>query len=84
MELVILAMERSENEPMSTEGIDGSVANHWVWLHLSSQLIYFILFQFASFPHIVMVIHDKVSFEKQKFPLNSMYISLLISWQVEI
>ncbi|KAH0954985.1 hypothetical protein HN011_002731 [Eciton burchellii] len=61
VELVILAMERSENETIPAEGTDGIVANHWVWLHLSSQLIYFILFQFACFPSIVMAIHDKLA-----------------------
>ncbi|XP_012057151.1 PREDICTED: mediator of RNA polymerase II transcription subunit 23 [Atta cephalotes] len=61
VELVILAMERSENETLPAEGMDGTVANHWVWLHLSSQLIYFILFQFACFPSIVMAIHDKLA-----------------------
>lgn len=61
MELVILAMERAENESLPAEGTDGTVANHWVWLHLSSQLIYFILFQFACFPSIVMAIHDKLA-----------------------
>jgi len=61
VELVILAMERSENESLPAEGMDGTVANHWVWLHLSSQLIYFILFQFASFNSIVMAIHDKLA-----------------------
>ncbi|XP_020291253.1 mediator of RNA polymerase II transcription subunit 23 [Pseudomyrmex gracilis] len=60
VELVVLAMERSENES-PLEGTDGTVANHWVWLHLSSQLIYFILFQFACFPSIVMAIHDKLA-----------------------
>lgn len=54
-------MERSENESLPAEGMDGTVANHWVWLHLSSQLIYFILFQFACFPSIVMAIHDKLA-----------------------
>lgn len=49
--LVVIAMERSE-----TENADC----HWLWLHLSSQLIYFVLFQFASFPNIVMALHDKV------------------------
>lgn len=54
-------MERSENETLPAEGTDGTVANHWVWLHLSSQLIYFVLFQFACFPSIVMAIHDKLA-----------------------
>ncbi|XP_034947212.1 mediator of RNA polymerase II transcription subunit 23 [Chelonus insularis] len=62
VELVISAMERSENDSsQSGEGIDGSVANHWVWLHLSSQLIYFILFQYACFPSIVIAITEKLA-----------------------
>ncbi|KAK6627240.1 Mediator of RNA polymerase II transcription subunit 23 [Polyplax serrata] len=51
--LVVVAMERSETET--------SDSSHWLWLHLSSQLIYFVLFQFASFPNIVMALHDKLS-----------------------
>jgi len=58
VELVILAMERSETEA-DTDDISNS---HWLWLHLSSQLIYFVLFQFATFPNIVMALHDKVNF----------------------
>lgn len=61
VELVILAMERSENDHTPIEGTDGIPANHWNWLHLSSQLIYFVLFHFACFPTIVMAIHDRVS-----------------------
>lgn len=52
--LVVVAMERSETET--------SDSSHWLWLHLSSQLIYFVLFQFASFPNIVMALHDKVEY----------------------
>jgi hypothetical protein len=51
-------MERSETEA-DTDDISNS---HWLWLHLSSQLIYFVLFQFATFPNIVMALHDKVKF----------------------
>ncbi|KAJ9591915.1 hypothetical protein L9F63_001517, partial [Diploptera punctata] len=57
VELVILAMERSETEA-DTDDISNS---HWLWLHLSSQLIYFVLFQFATFPNIVMALHDKLA-----------------------
>lgn len=60
VELVIHTMERSENDPTLTEGSDGTLAHHWIWLHLSSQLIYFVLFQFACFPNFVMAIHDRV------------------------
>ncbi|XP_063241500.1 mediator of RNA polymerase II transcription subunit 23 [Bacillus rossius redtenbacheri] len=57
VELVVLAMERSETEADA----DDAGASHWLWLHLSSQLIYFVLFQFASFPNIVMALHDKLA-----------------------
>lgn len=32
----------------------------WIWLHLSTQLIYFVLFQFVSFPHVTMTLYKKV------------------------
>ncbi|KAJ8925039.1 hypothetical protein NQ315_001210 [Exocentrus adspersus] len=52
VELVVLALERTEAEDeRSTQGL---------WLHLSSQLIYFVLFQFASFPNIVMSLHSRL------------------------
>jgi len=50
-------MERSDKE--AAEGADPE-ENHWLWLHISSQLIYFILFQFAVFPNIVNALHEKV------------------------
>ncbi|KAJ8957543.1 hypothetical protein NQ318_020582 [Aromia moschata] len=53
VELVVLALERTEaeGEEQATQGL---------WLHLSSQLIYFVLFQFASFPNIVMSLHSRL------------------------
>lgn len=57
VELIIRSMERSDKEV--SEGVDPE-ENHWLWLHISSQLIYFILFQFAVFPSIVNALHDKV------------------------
>lgn len=56
MELVINAMERVESKNIADQD-----ENHWLWLHLSSQLIYFILFQFAVFPNIVNALHEKVN-----------------------
>lgn len=56
VDLVVMAMERSENEDSSAE--DGM--NQLLWQHLSSQVIYFVLFQFASFPHMVLSLYDKV------------------------
>ncbi|KAL3284506.1 hypothetical protein HHI36_018665 [Cryptolaemus montrouzieri] len=53
VELLIMALERteSENDEAATQGL---------WLHLSSQLIYFVLFQFACFPNIVMSLHSRL------------------------
>lgn len=56
VDLVVMAMERSENEDSSAE--DGM--NQLLWQHLSSQVIYFVLFQFASFPHMVLSLYDKL------------------------
>eukprot|EP00795_Rhopilema_esculentum_P007477 gene7477-13251_t len=53
--LIVVAMERSENEA------DGDKSNQLLWQHLSSQLIFFVLFQFASFPHMVNLLHEKLS-----------------------
>lgn len=68
VELVLAAMERSEGEGASPEAgsppqdeANMAATSHWLWLHLSSQLIYFVLFQFASFPNIVIALHDKVN-----------------------
>ncbi|KAL3868089.1 hypothetical protein ACJMK2_040926 [Sinanodonta woodiana] len=56
VDLVVSAMEQSENsDPNSDPGL-----SHLLWQHLSSQLIYFVLFQFASFPHMVMSLYDKL------------------------
>jgi mediator of RNA polymerase II transcription subunit 23 len=46
-----------------TEAHKDDISNsHWLWLHLSSQAIYFVLFRFATFPNIVMALHDKANF----------------------
>lgn len=59
--LIISAMERTEEEPVKKSDIDESFNNiDWLWAHISSQLIYFVLFQYASFPNIVTTLHDKV------------------------
>ena len=60
VELIILAMERSEVEIPAVVDSDDITNTHWLWLHLSSQVIYFVLFQFANFPNIVMALHNKV------------------------
>lgn len=64
--LVVLAMERSEQEAAPTDAkidLNDSTPSHnqWLWLHLSSQLIYFVLFQCAAFPNIVNALHEKLA-----------------------
>jgi mediator of RNA polymerase II transcription subunit 23 len=64
--LIILAMERSEQEMSSTDlkaDPNDSTPTHgqWLWLHLSSQLIYFVLFQCAAFPNIVNALSLKLA-----------------------
>ncbi|XP_072045774.1 mediator of RNA polymerase II transcription subunit 23-like [Amphiura filiformis] len=58
VDLVVVAMERSEKEDGSQEL---TVASEMLWQHLSSQIIIFVLFQFASFPHMVKTLHQKLS-----------------------
>ncbi|XP_064625436.1 mediator of RNA polymerase II transcription subunit 23-like [Lineus longissimus] len=57
VDLVVLAMERSESEDSATD--EGTISQ-LLWQHLSSQLIFFVLFQFASFPHMVMSLYEKL------------------------
>jgi mediator of RNA polymerase II transcription subunit 23 len=58
VDLVVLAMQRSETGS-DLDNEDGGT-NQLLWQHLSSQVIFFVLFQFASFPHMVMALYDKV------------------------
>lgn len=62
--LVINAMEKSEQEvtiETKNDLYDSTPTyKEWYWLHLSSQLIYFVLFQCATFPNIVNELHDKL------------------------
>lgn len=63
--LLISAMERSEQEALNINDISNVAeetqnSSHWLWLHLSSQLIYFVLFQFATFPNIVRALYEKL------------------------
>lgn len=59
--LILSAMERSEQESQAYDG-DSATPTHTqsLWLHLSSQLIYFVLFQFATFPNIVTQLYEKL------------------------
>ena len=59
VDLIVVAMEKSESEEMVHD--DGSMSQ-LLWQHLSSQVIFFVLFQFASFPHMVLALNEKVSF----------------------
>ncbi|XP_014240192.1 mediator of RNA polymerase II transcription subunit 23 [Cimex lectularius] len=63
---IMLAMEKTENESSSSgqnqEGSDDDFTQSRArWFHLCSQLIYFVLCQFASFQNIVMALHEKLS-----------------------
>ena len=56
VDLIVVAMERSEeNEASMSE-----TSCQLLWHHLSSHLIFFVLFQFASFPHMVLSLYTKV------------------------
>jgi mediator of RNA polymerase II transcription subunit 23 len=61
---MVAAMEKSEEEtaPVDSNPEENTLssASHLLWQHLSSQLIYFVLFQFASFTDIVSALHKKV------------------------
>ena len=59
VDLVVMAMERSEKMG-DAQSNDDLTVSHLLWQHLSSQVIFFVLFQFASFPHIVMALYKKV------------------------
>lgn len=61
VDLVVYAMERSESEEHFDADVGGT--SQLLWQHLSSQLIFFVLFQFASFPHMVLSLHQKVYFQ---------------------
>ncbi|EDO35076.1 predicted protein, partial [Nematostella vectensis] len=56
VDLIVIAMEKSEHDQ---SGLDDT-ACQLLWQHLSSHLIFFVLFQFASFPHMVLALYDKL------------------------
>ncbi|KAK2720548.1 hypothetical protein QYM36_004432, partial [Artemia franciscana] len=71
VEILIETMEEYEKNGASHHGVSNVDENgtpsqeelgvtHWMWHHLSSQTIYFVLFQFASFPHLVHSLHEKL------------------------
>lgn len=66
VQLILFAMEKSENE-LPSESPENkeqpNVGNNpvlFLWQHLSCHLIYFVLFHHASFPHMVQNLYDKL------------------------
>ena len=68
VDLIIIAMERSEEMADDAAAADDDDDDDdayntnclQLWQHLSSQLIFFVLFQFSSFPHMVNALYEKV------------------------
>uniref|UniRef100_H2YVM5 Mediator of RNA polymerase II transcription subunit 23 n=1 Tax=Ciona savignyi TaxID=51511 RepID=H2YVM5_CIOSA len=58
-DLVFATIRKSSEIKEKTEG------QHLMWQHLSSQVIYFLLYQQASFPHIVETVYLKVSLREE-------------------
>ena len=54
MELIVEAMDRTE----SCDAPDARLSN--MWNRLACQVIFFIIRQTASFPHMVLALHEKV------------------------
>lgn len=78
--LIILAMENSEQESSANPNdSNDSTPTHgnWLWLHLSSQLIYFVLFQCAAFPNIVNALSLKLATMNLKKGRDDLMWSLL-------
>lgn len=86
--MIIRAMEMSELAETHSSSLLNSddykfTHTEWVWLHLSSQLIYFVLFQFVSFLHIIQALNEKVNRKRVDnfrgdiitFPFNIMSIT---------
>ncbi|XP_022708569.1 mediator of RNA polymerase II transcription subunit 23-like isoform X1 [Varroa jacobsoni] len=55
IELIVTAMRRSEVEPLNSESLCQ------FWQNISSQLIYFVLFQYISFPDLVIGLHTQLA-----------------------
>ena len=58
VDLIVVAMERSEDDEASMS----ETGCQLLWHHVSSHLIFFVLFQFASFPHMVLSLYTKVHY----------------------
>ena len=63
VELILIAMDRSEaeTEDLTELSEQGSHPTLFLWAHLSSHLIYFVLFHYASFPHMVLNLHARLA-----------------------
>ncbi|CAG0886018.1 unnamed protein product [Darwinula stevensoni] len=59
--LIVDAMERHEERASDSPGYRHPPSH---WQHLSAQLIFFVLFQFSSFPHMVLEFINKLSGKK--------------------
>uniref|UniRef100_A0A336LHK9 Mediator of RNA polymerase II transcription subunit 23 n=1 Tax=Culicoides sonorensis TaxID=179676 RepID=A0A336LHK9_CULSO len=70
--LILSAMERSEGVNSTYEETIPSY-----WLHLSSQVIYFVLFQFATFPNIINSLYNALSVKKMSRGRNQLMWVLL-------
>ncbi|XP_068748521.1 mediator of RNA polymerase II transcription subunit 23-like [Montipora capricornis] len=57
VDLIVVAMEKSEENDVSMI----ETGCQLLWHHLSSHLIFFVLFQFASFPHMVLSLYSKLN-----------------------
>ncbi|XP_067034898.1 mediator of RNA polymerase II transcription subunit 23-like [Acropora muricata] len=57
VDLIVVAMEKSEENDISMT----ETGCQLLWQHLSSHLIFFVLFQFASFPHMVLSLYCKLN-----------------------
>ncbi|KAK3924714.1 Mediator of RNA polymerase II transcription subunit 23 [Frankliniella fusca] len=55
VDLIVVAMERAENESHAEENI------HSTWLHLSSLLIFFVLGHYANFNNLCQSLHQRLS-----------------------
>lgn len=61
VELIIYTMEQSNTEDNFDESDDVYPTNKLQWQHLASQMIYFIIFEFISFPKMVESLHQKLA-----------------------
>lgn len=86
--LLISAMEKSEQDAIEIENAvcspddvkrksNDATPSTWLWLHLSSQLIYFVLFQCATFPNIVNALHEKLLTKDLRKGREDLFWSLL-------